>query len=86
MDVRRAPSGARSDVAAVLTFRYRTFSVICSALPHPGGGFRSRASVQTGDGMMRHHQVETLKDDIHDDEQAALDEASRMAREWIDTQ
>lgn len=73
-------------MAAVLTFRYRHFSVICSALPHPGGGFRGRALVQTGEGMIGHHEIETLKDDLHSDEQTALDEASAMAREWIDQQ
>ena len=73
-------------MAAVLTFRYRNFSVICSALPHPGGGYRGRALVQAGEGMIRHHEVETLKDDIHSDEQTALDEAAAMAREWIDQQ
>ncbi|MBN4665203.1 hypothetical protein HUS70_04280 [Pandoraea nosoerga] len=73
-------------MAAVLTFRYRAFSVICSALPHPAGGFTGKATVQTSDGLIHHHQVETLKDDIHEQEQAALDEASRIAREWIDSQ
>lgn len=73
-------------MAAVLTFRYRNFSVICSALPHPGGGFRGRAVVQAGDGMIRHHEVETLKDDVHSDEQIALDEAAALARGWIDQQ
>ncbi|AKC70783.1 hypothetical protein [Pandoraea oxalativorans] len=73
-------------MAAVLTFRYRNFSVICSALPHRGGGYHGKALVQAGDGMIRHHEVETLKDDVHSDEQTALDEAAVMAREWIDQQ
>ena len=83
---RKAPLGARFDMAAVLTFRYRNFSVICSALPHPSGGFTGKAQVQAGDGMIRHHEVETLKDHIHSNEQLALDAASEMAREWIDSE
>ncbi|AKM32291.1 hypothetical protein AB870_22595 [Pandoraea faecigallinarum] len=73
-------------MAAVLTFRYRSYSVICSALPHPSGGFTGKALVQITEGMIRHHEVETLKDDIHPDEQTALEEAASVAREWIDAQ
>ncbi|AJP57588.1 hypothetical protein UC34_12445 [Pandoraea vervacti] len=73
-------------MAAVLTFRYRDYSVICSALPHPKGGFTGKALVQIIEGMIGHHEVETLKDDTHPEEQAALEEASVVARAWIDAQ
>ena len=72
-------------MAMVLSFAYRGFRVLCTALPATGGGFRATARITTiTAGVSREEMAQTLHGGVHCEASLAIDMACSLANTWIE--
>ncbi|AOX47813.1 hypothetical protein AB870_26365 [Pandoraea faecigallinarum] len=72
-------------MAAVRSFSYKGFRIVCTVLPAPGGKMRGMAEIlKVADGLWRDHQVSQVGGTIFDDEREALESIGVLAKDWVD--
>ncbi|VVD59960.1 hypothetical protein [Pandoraea anhela] len=72
-------------MAAMLSFSYKGFRIVCTAVPAPDGRWRGMAEVlKIADGILRDHRLSQMGGTIQHDERAALDTATELAKAWVD--
>lgn len=75
-------------MAAILSFPYKGYRILCTAMPAPSGDYRGVAEILRvadvaaigGDA----NQVSEVGGAVHGNEATALDAAAKLAKEWID--
>ncbi|VVE13354.1 hypothetical protein PCA20602_02753 [Pandoraea capi] len=75
-------------MAAILSFPYKGYRILCTAMPAPSGDYRGVAEIlrvadagAIGDGASR---VSKVGGAVHSNEATAMESAAKLAKEWID--
>jgi hypothetical protein len=71
-------------MASILTFCYKDFRVVCTAIPVGQGEFSGAAEILRPVGLFQNQPVCLTGETIQPTEQTALDAAASLSRAWID--
>ena len=72
-------------MAAVKSFSYKGFRIVCTVMPAPGETVRGMAEVlHIADGIQRDQQIRQMGSLIYENEKEALDTVAALAKEWVD--
>lgn len=74
-------------MAAVRSFSYKGFRILCTVMPAPGGKVRGMAEIlRAADGLSRDQHVTQTGETVYDEERNALESIGLLAKSWVDGQ